>query len=93
MGLPKKGERHPGSGRKPGKPNKDTRELLAICEEHGLNPFEAALKMAIETIDPDKKFEKILKLFPYLYAQRKAVEHSTDPEKGFRIIVEDYSPK
>jgi hypothetical protein len=29
----------------------------------------------------------------YLYPQRKAVEHSTDSDKGFKIVIEDYKTK
>lgn len=40
MGLPKKGERQPGSGRKKGTPNKKTVELMQVLEKNKFDPGE-----------------------------------------------------
>lgn len=40
-GLPKKGERVPGSGRKKGVVNKKTKDLMAMLESHGFDAAEA----------------------------------------------------
>lgn len=93
MALPTKGERHPGSGRKPGTPNKDTKDLLALCESKGLNPFEALIELALNAETDDKKFDRLKEICQYIYPKRKAIEHSTDGENGFKIIVEDYRSK
>lgn len=38
--------KHPNSGRKPGTPNRATREAQALAEELGINPFEVLLRFA-----------------------------------------------
>jgi hypothetical protein len=61
-------------GRKKGTPNKATQELEAICEKHGLNVFEAMVVLASNEDDPDKKFERLKDIAPYLYAKRSSNE-------------------
>ena len=83
--------RTPGSGRKPGSKNKDKTELLDICEKYGVSPFEGAVKLAHDETDPDKKFDKFMKLCPYLYAQKRSTEISNKDDEGFIVVVKDYS--
>ena len=91
---PKKGERVPGSGRKPGTPNGNTKTLIELCEKRGLNLFEAFLEIIQdENADPGLRFNALKEAAQYIYPKRKALEHSADAEKGFRIIVEDYRKK
>ncbi len=83
-----KGKTRPeSSGRKKGTPNKRTEELMAICQEEGLDPFRALVRFAkgepLEDIPIEKKIGIMLKQFDalkevcqYLYPKRKALEHS-----------------
>lgn len=45
------------------------------------------------TITPEMRMKAATELMKYIYPQKKALELSTDPVKGFKIIVEDYSSK
>ena len=85
--------RTPGSGRKPGTPNKDTVQLFEICKKHKIDVFESLVKIAAAEKDVDEKFDKLLKLAPYLYAQRKSMEVSNKDDQGFVVVVKDYSEK
>lgn len=90
MAAPKGHKRY--GGRQKGTPNKSTEDLLAICEKHGVNVFESMVILAAGEANRDKKFEKMAELAPYLYAKRKAVELSNDPEgDGFVIKILDFS--
>lgn len=45
------------------------------------------------TITPEMRLKAGGELMKYIYPQKKAHEHSTDPDKGFRLIIEDYTKK
>lgn len=85
--------RTPGSGRKAGTPNKDTIQLFEICKKHKIEVFESLIVIAKAETDTDKRFDKLLKLAPYLYAQRKSMEVSNKDDQGFVVVVKDYSEK
>lgn len=82
MPAPKGHKRY--GGRTAGIPNKSTRTLQEKCEAHGLDVFEALIELAMTEHSPDKRFDKMMKLAPYLYAQRRAVEHAG--ELDMRLI-------
>lgn len=87
-GSPKTG------GRQKGTPNKDVQELFDICAKYDCDPFEGMVILAATESDPDKKFERLKEIAPYLYAKRKQVDVGIDPEKStIRIIVEEYGKK
>lgn len=58
------------SGRRKGTPNKRT-ALHDICEGHGLNVFDEMVKIAAQEKDKDKRFDKMERIAPYLYAKQK----------------------
>ncbi len=78
-------------GRAKGTVNKSTQDLFDICEAQGLKPFEALVRALNDIDDPVKKFDSLEKVCQYLYPKRKALELSSDDEKGFQIIIKDYS--
>ena len=80
-------------GRAAGTPNKSTQDLFAICEKHNVNVFEGMVMLAAQEQDPKEKFERLCKIAPYLYAQRKAVDVTANEESGFKIVIEDYRSK
>lgn len=73
----KKGERR--GGRVKGTPNKDTRNLWAICERMNFNPFEALVQFAqtggLEA-DENLRFNAAKEVAQYILPKRKAIEHS-----------------
>lgn len=74
----KKGKRKTG-GRKRGTPNERTLEARAVFEKHGYDPLESliAYRKKIEKDQGEEYCTNLdLKLLPYLWPQRKAVEHS-----------------
>ena len=85
-GQPKSG------GRKPGSLNKKTEDLMLICEEKGINVFEAMVELAINEENTDKKFDRLKEVAQYLYSKRKSLEHSGQVE-GIEVIVRDYTSK
>lgn len=87
MAWPKGTPRPPGAGRKAGTPNASTQSLEEICAKHGVNVFEAMVMLAVAELDPDKKYDKLEKLAPYLYAKRKDLNVGIDPEKNKIEIV------
>lgn len=87
--MPK--EKH--GGRQKGTPNKKTQELHEMCEKMGLNVFEGMIQIAIEDKDPDTRFDKLERIAPYLYPKRKSLDISSEDEKGFQIVIKDYTRK
>lgn len=85
--------RPPTSGRKKGTPNKDTRQLSEICEQHNINVFEAMVKLAVEETNKDKRFDRLKEISKYIYPQRKAVEHSGGTQDAIEVIIRDYTGK
>lgn len=92
MPRPTKGEKTPGSGRQPGTVNKKTELLMEKCERMGLDPFEALLQLAKST-ELDIRLSALKEICQYLYPKRKALEMSTSEDKGFKVIVENYTDK
>lgn len=45
------------------------------------------------TITPEMRLKASTELMKYIYPQKKAVELSSDPDKGFKLIIEDYTSK
>lgn len=74
MAAPKGHPRY--GGRTKGTPNKNTSDLMSICEKHGIHPFEGMVILAKEEKDPDKKFDKLERIAQYVHPKRKAVEVS-----------------
>lgn len=87
----KKGMKKPdGAGRKKGVPNRNS-DLLAICEEYGLNLFEEFVKIIIdETNDSYLRMTALKEAAQYVYPKKKAVEHSSSEDFGIKITIEDY---
>lgn len=83
-GLPKTG------GRKAGIPNRETKTLLARCEEEGIDFFAELMKIAKDPAHP-RYFDAIKEGCSYLHAKRKAVEVRGDSENEIRLIVEDWT--
>lgn len=72
-----KGKPRPaGAGRKKGTPNKSTQDLMEICEQEGIEPFRAMVRLAAKEKDEWKQFDLLKEIAQYLYPKRKAIEHS-----------------
>lgn len=71
-GLPKTG------GRKKGVPNKISSavDLQAKCEAAGVDVFQKLIEYLVYPCQPELRLKAISIALPYLYAQRKSVEHS-----------------
>ena len=82
------GIRH--GGRAKGTPNRKTQSLMQICEEMGLEPFVEMILAMQQVHEPKERFRMAAEICQYLYPKRKAVEHSTEEGKGFKIVIEDY---
>lgn len=76
MAAPKGHPRY--GGRKKGTPNKNTQDLFATCEKHGLDVFGSMVKIAVETEDPILRFGFLKEIAQYLHPKRKALEVSGD---------------
>lgn len=75
MAWPKGQPRPEGAGRKKGTPNKKAVELMAICEEEGIDPFRALVRLSRDG-DTELKFAALKEVCQYIYPKRKALEHS-----------------
>lgn len=75
-GAPKGHPRY--GGRTKGTLNKKTQDLHEICAKHNIDIFEAMVIDAVNHNPEDKKgyFDKLSEIAQYLYAKRKATEHS-----------------
>jgi hypothetical protein len=94
MGKFQKGiQKVPNSGRKAGTPNKKTQDLFEKCEKHGVDPFESLLLIARDGEKEETRMQACKELCKYLYPQRKAVEHTTDEQQGFMMVIKDYTKK
>ena len=76
MPKPVKGQKTPGSGRKPGTPNKSSLSLLAKCEERGIDVFNLLLDMCVNAEREETRLAAMKEVGSYLYAKRKSLEHS-----------------
>ena len=57
-------------GRRKGSKNKRT-DLFRLCEEKKINVFSEMLDIAMNELDPDKKFSKLKDCAIYLYSKPK----------------------
>ena len=89
---PKVGKKTPGSGRKPGTPNKKTQTLMEICDQEGLDPFRALLKLAKTAEKEEIALGALKELCQYLYPKRKALEiANSDDAPAFKVVIEDFT--
>lgn len=82
----------PGSGRKKGTPNKIDTDVAAKCQEMGLDVFGAMIEIAL-TGNDDQRFAMLKELAQYVCPKKKAIEMSNAEDKGFRVVVENYTDK
>lgn len=82
-------------GREKGTPNKKTEALIAICEKHGVEPFEGMVLMAKTCSDFDLKFQILREICHYIHPKRKAIELSTGSsgEEVKPLVIEFVRPK
>lgn len=80
-------------GRQKGTPNRKTLSLIEKCEEYGIDVFEEMLKALQQEPEPKERFNMAKEIAQYIYPKRKAIEHSTDQEKGFVMVIKDYTDK
>lgn len=80
MGWPRGKPRPPNAGRKKGKLNRKTDALFDLCDEMGINPFEALLRLS-QNIDVEIQLGALKEICKYLYPQRKAIEHTGESIK------------
>ena len=53
----------------------------------------AGIEYEEDVIGPELRVHATKEVVKYVYSQKKSVEHALQPDqKGFRIIVEDYTP-
>ena len=78
---------HKTGERKPGTPNRQTREIGELLESLGHNPIEAMVQIAT---DPNASLElrgrMNAELAHYVYPKRKAVEVAADQAKRAHLI-------
>lgn len=82
----------PGSGRKLGTPNKNTMDLMAKCEEMGVDVFAELLKYLIHPCDEVIRLKAIDIAAKYLYPTRKAIEIEGKIEH-IEVIIHDYTAR
>lgn len=87
----KNGEK--SGGRQKGTPNKVTQDILARCEEMGCDPMKILMEFALHHPEDSRRFEAAKELCQYIYPKRKAMELTSGDEKGFKLIIEDYTSK
>lgn len=86
MSAFKEGHKKVG-GRRKGTLNKLNSSLHDICQQKGLNPFEALLEMANnKETEPGHKLGALKELCEYLYPKRRRVEF--DDEQIARVMGE-----
>ena len=70
-----KGGARPGSGRKPGSPNKRTAEVVKAVEESGMTPLEYMLSvMRNELNEPRERLSAAAQAAPYVHAKLSSIE-------------------
>ena len=70
-----KGGARPGAGRKPGVPNKDTRELQAKVAASGIMPLDYMLKLMRDSKqDEGLRFQAAKAAAPYLHPTLSSVD-------------------
>jgi len=85
------GVRH--GGRAKGTKNKKTeavaRDLYAICEEIGLDPFEGLMLIARDGEKEETRLNAMKEACKYLYSQKRSVDISTADE-SLKVVLENY---
>lgn len=88
MARPKKGEKTPGSGRKPGTPNKRTL-AEAACARANIDPFDLLVNHAV-----GGDIGAVIQLCKHIEPPKKPIELAVDPENNaIKFIFEDYTKK
>lgn len=72
-------------GRQKGTLNKNTRDLFALCDQQGINPFEALLKFSTHE-DPSIAMNALKEVCQYLYPKRKSLEHSGEIDRRLKDL-------
>lgn len=80
-------------GRAKGIPNRKTQSLIDKCDEFRIDPFVEMLKALQEEQEPKERFKMAAEISQYIYPKRRAMEHSMDQEKGFKVVICDYISK
>jgi len=91
MAYPKGQPRPKGAGRQPGSTNK-RRSIEDLCIEAGIDPFKTMVDLLSDE-DKTMRFQASKELCQYILPKKKAMELSTDQEKGFVIKIVDYTSK
>jgi CMP-2-keto-3-deoxyoctulosonic acid synthetase len=91
MAWPKGKTRPEGAGRKRGTPNKQTKMLMDICEEEGIDPFRAMIKAASRISHPKDQVDAYEKICQYIYPKRKAIEHTANVDPALLEAAESLS--
>ncbi len=81
-------------GRKKGTPNKKTQDLLEMCEQKGVNPFEVLLDLC-KNADPNIKMNAAKEVCQYILPKRKAIEQTTQVSGELKVgagqeIIEEF---
>lgn len=82
----------PGSGRKLGTPNKRTIhfDLHAECQAKGVNVWEKLIEYLMYPADENIRLQAIRIALPYLYPQKKSIEHSGEINNPYlEMTIED----
>lgn len=61
----------------------DSPEVTKVLKDGGT--------IMVERITPEMRLTAAKEAVRYLYPQRKAIEMSTDEQKGFAIVIKDYT--
>lgn len=84
-----KGKPRPSkAGRKKGSLNKNT-SLMAKCAERGIDVFQEMLDIAMSEAQKDKRFDKMERLAPYLYAKLRSMDLTVKSE--VELQAEEFS--
>lgn len=90
-GPPKGTPKTPGSGRKPGTPNKVPsaavvkETFIEACRRLNFDPL-AKLAAIIDQLEPADQARTLLQILPYLHAQVKQAEAPTSPLAAFASV-------
>lgn len=84
-----KGGARPGSGRKPGSPNKKTAELQAKVEASGITPLDYLLSvMRAPESEPRERLVAAQAAAPYIHAKLSSINMTGDINHSHRGFVE-----
>jgi hypothetical protein len=84
-----KGGVRPGSGRKPGSPNKKTAQLQSEVEASGITPLDYLLSvMRAPESEPRERLAAAVSAAPYIHAKLSSVNVTGDMNHTHRGFVE-----